>query len=131
MHAKTLGLKDRPSYTWAEADNRSSIPPSSSGPTTCACAPQSSPNWRGIIFSLGIEWRQQFYTRCSVPALQLMYGASPPRYLSVVKLDASIRDFPIPLALRMPCSAGGVVGTQTKEMIGQRAYVSIQRDFRT
>jgi hypothetical protein len=80
--------------------------------------------------SSGIEWRQQFYTRCSVPALQLMNISPSPKYASIVKLDAAIRDFPIPLALRMPCSTGSALTGQPKDLIGQRAYVSLQRDFR-
>ncbi|KAI0029171.1 hypothetical protein K488DRAFT_89009 [Vararia minispora EC-137] len=107
----TLGLKDRPSFPLQEPDNRSALPPSFSGPAAC------------------IMWRQQFYTRCSVPALLLMNASPPPKYTSVVKLDATVRDFPIPLALRMPSACGSVSDAESRQLIGQRAYVSIQRDF--
>lgn len=84
----------------------------------------------GIVYSLicllALEWRQQYVTRCVTPVLGVIRAANTYSYTRVVKLDAAIRDFPIPSFLRMPSLPDS---PRSMELTSQRAYISIQRDF--
>ncbi|KZV70169.1 hypothetical protein PENSPDRAFT_734875 [Peniophora sp. CONT] len=103
-----LARRDEPSFPLQGPDNRCTVAPNAAGSTT------------------SLEWRQQYVTRCVTPVLGVIRAASTYLYTRVVKLDAAIRDFPIPSFLRMPSLPES---PRSMELTSQRAYISIQRDF--
>ncbi|VDC02424.1 unnamed protein product [Peniophora sp. CBMAI 1063] len=103
-----LARRDEPSFPLEGPDNRCTVAPNAAGSTT------------------SLEWRQQYVTRCVTPVLNIIRATNTYSYTRVVKLDAAIRDFPIPSFLRMPSLPGS---PQAMELTSQRAYISIQRDF--
>ncbi|CCM03523.1 uncharacterized protein FIBRA_05657 [Fibroporia radiculosa] len=54
------------------------------------------------------DWRDAFLVQCQYPILELSISPQPPSYLDVLALDAKIRDYEIPTALRMVDNDGVV-----------------------
>ena len=67
------------------------------------------------VYPVHTIWKYQYRSQCLVPVVEEAFGAKSPSYATILKLDRKIRDFEIPLSLRLgtpilPHPAGGGAG---------------------